>query len=171
MGLNNVHAARAMLYPAYSECGTCNRKHLYMAFTPSHLALLKELVGRHKEKKARKTLKCIQMSLDVPKDENCNHGLFRCAHCNNEYIAVEMSDRELKYLKQILDHIWCPCSGVPRPNDSGSNTDDSTRHRLTNVLYMPPIPNVRQILKDHSIGQIDKALDRYPDLHIRVWQN
>jgi hypothetical protein len=49
-----------MLYPAYSKCETCDGKHLYMAFTPSQLALLKELVGRHKEKMARKTLKCIE---------------------------------------------------------------------------------------------------------------
>ena len=32
---------------------------------------------------------------------------------------------------------------------------------------MPPIPDVSQIFRDHSIGQIDEALYRYPDVHIR----
>jgi hypothetical protein len=167
MGLKNVPSARAMLYPAYSMCETCDRKHLYMAFIPSDLALLMEVVGRHKENMARKTLKCLETSLES-KDRNGNESAFRCAHCDNVYTAVEMSDPELKYLKQILDHIWCPCSGVPPPYNS-DRVDDSTRHRLADVLYMPPIPNVGQILKQYSIRQIDEALDRYPDVHIRVW--
>ena len=159
-----------MLYPAYSKCPTCNIKHLYMAFAPSQLALLKKLVeGHKKEKVARKTLKCIEMSLDDAYKDGY-HGRFKCAHCNNEYIAVEMSDAELKYLKQILDHIWCPCSGAPPSSSYNSGrVVDSTRHRLADVLYMPPIPNVGQILKQFSIRQIDEALDRYPDMHIRVW--
>ena len=33
---------------------------------------------------------------------------------------------------------------------------------------MPPIPDVSQIFRDHSIGEIDEALYRYPDAHIRV---
>lgn len=72
-----------------------------MAFTPSQLALLMDLVGRHKENMTRKTLKCLEMSLES-KDRNGYEGRFRCAHCDNEYTSIEMSDPELKYLKQII---------------------------------------------------------------------
>lgn len=149
-----------------------------MAFTFSQITLLKELISKHKEKIARKTLKCIEMSLEASNDGHGDHGRFRCAHCNNEYIAVEMSDSELKYLKQIIDHIWCPCNG-PRdggdspndPTDDGNRINDSTKHRLVDVLNMPPIPDVSQLFRDHSIRQIDEALYNYPDVHIRVWQD
>jgi hypothetical protein len=160
----------AMLYPAFSKCLTCNIKHLYMAFAPSQLALLKKLVEGHKEEKmARKTLKCIEMSLDSAYKDGY-HGRFKCAHCNNEYIAVEMSDAELKYLKHIIDHIWCPCSGIPQPNDSGSDIDDSTRHRLADILYERPIPDVRRMLKRYSKEEIYRTLDQCPDIHIREFR-
>ncbi|MGA9153564.1 MAG: hypothetical protein WBZ36_23540 [Candidatus Nitrosopolaris sp.] len=135
------------------------------------------MLGKHKGKMARKTLKCIEMSLEAPNDGHGYHGWFRCAHCNNEYIAVEMSDPELKYLKQIIDHIWCPCNrhgGGDSPNDltdDDSRINGSTKHRLVYVLNMPPIPDVSQIFRDHSIRQIDEALYNYPDVHIRVWQD
>jgi hypothetical protein len=67
---------------------------------------------------------------------------------------VEMSDPELKYLKQIL--------GVP----VNSRINDSIKHRLLDVLYMHPIPDVSQIFRDHSIGQIDEALYRYLDIFV-----
>ncbi len=140
-----------------------------MAFTPSQLALLKNLVGEHEEEMARKTLKCIERSLGaVPKDGY--QGRFRCAHCHNEYIAVEMSDAELEYLKHILDHIWCSCSGVPRPYNSSSDIDDSTKHRLADVLYETPIPDVRQVLKRYSKEEIYETLRQCPDTHIREFQ-
>jgi len=129
------------------------------------------VVGWHKEKMARKTLKCIEMSLDDAYKDGY-HGQFRCAHCNNEYIAVEMSDAELKYLKLILDHIWCPCSGVPSPYNggSGSDIDDSTKHRLMDVLYERPIPDVRRVLKRYSKEEIYKTLHQCPDIHIREFR-
>ncbi len=169
---------RAMLYPAYSMCGTCNRKHLYIAFTPSQLALLKELLGKHKEKMARKTLKCIEISLEASKVGNGYEGRFSCAHCDNEYIAIEMSDHELRYLKQIIDRMWCPCSlrgdvcdSRNDPTDDGSRINDSTKHRLMGLLYISPFADVNQIFTDYSIGQIDEALYHYPDVHIRVWED
>ena len=78
----------------------------------------------------------------------------------------------------MLDHIWCPCNGpgsqadstCDRPDD-GIRINDSTKHRLVDVLYMPPIPDVSQIFRDHSISQIDEALYRYTDMHIRVWED
>jgi hypothetical protein len=42
---------------------------------------------------AKKTLKCIEMSLDDTYKDGYQSRL-RCAHCNNEYIAVEMSNAE-----------------------------------------------------------------------------
>lgn len=177
MGLKNVRA-RAMLYPAYTDCGSCDGKHLYMALTFPQITLLKELLGKHKEKIARRTLKCIEESLEAPKDGSDYHGRFICAHCDNEYIAVDMSDLELKYLKQILDHIWCPCNGPggdgnsPNdPIDDGSRINDSTKHRLVDVLNMPPFHDVDQIFRDYSIGQIDEVLYRHPDVHIHVWED
>ncbi|MGB6530749.1 MAG: hypothetical protein WBF33_21790 [Candidatus Nitrosopolaris sp.] len=117
-----------------------------------------------KKKIARRTLKCIEESLEAPKDGSDYHGRFICAHCDNEYIAVDMSDLELKYLKQILDHIWCPCNGPggdgnsPNdPIDDGSRINDSTKHRLVYVLNMPPFHDVDQIFRDYSIGQIDEV--------------
>lgn len=140
-----------------------------MAFTPSQLALLMDLVRRHKENMTRKTLKCLEMSLES-KDRNGYEGRFRCAHCDNEYTSIEMSDPELKYLKQIIDHIWCSCIGVPSPYNGGgssSNTDDSTKHRLMDVLSEPPIPDVGQVLKCYSRGEIYETLHQCPDIHIR----
>ena len=168
---------RAMLYPGYSKCGTCNRKHLYIAFTPSQIALLRELFGKHKEKVARKTLNCIEMSLEASRGDG-NEGRFRCAHCDNEYIAIEMSDPELHYLKQIIDTMWCPCNirggacdSRNDPTDDGSRINDSTKHHLMGLLYISPFTDVNQIFRDYSIGEIHEALDHYPDVHIRVWED
>jgi hypothetical protein len=129
--------------------------------------MLKELLGKHKEKMARKTLKCIEMSLEIPKDGNGYQGRFRCAHGDNEYIAVEMPD--LKYLKQILGvPVMVHGDGDSRndPTDDSSRINDSIKHRLVDVLYMHPIPDVSQIFRDHSIGQIDEALYRYLDIFV-----
>jgi hypothetical protein len=63
------------------------------------------------------------------------------------------------------DHIWCPCNGPV-----GSRINDSTIHRLINVLNMPPISDVGQIFRvEHSRDDVDEILYRYPDMHIRVW--
>lgn len=106
----------------------------------------------------------------VPEDGY--QGRFRCAHCHNEYIAVEISDAELEYLKHILDHIWCSCSGVPRPynTSSSSEIDDSTKHHLVDILYEPPIPDVRRVLECYSKEEIYKTLHQRPDTHIREFQ-
>ncbi|MGC2574068.1 MAG: hypothetical protein WA364_21350 [Candidatus Nitrosopolaris sp.] len=83
------------------------------------------------------------MSLEIPKDGNGYQGRFRCAHWENEYIAVEMSDPELKYLKQILGvPVMVHGDGDSRndPTDDSSRINDSIKHRLVDVLYMHPIP-------------------------------
>jgi hypothetical protein len=52
------------------------------------------------------------------------------------------------------------------PTDDSSRINDSIKHRLVDVLYMHPIPDVSQIFRDHSIGQIDEALYRYLDIFV-----
>jgi hypothetical protein len=85
-----------------------------------------------------------------------------------------MSDPELKYLKQIPGvPVMVHGDGDSRndPTDDISRINDSIKHRLVDVLYMHPIPDVSQIFRDHSIDQIDEALYRYLDAHIRVWED
>jgi hypothetical protein len=143
-----------------------DRKHLYMAFIPSDLALLMEAVGRHKENMTKKTLKWLEMSLktEIVMRANANER----THCDNVYTAVEMSHPELKYLKQILDIYGAHVAGY-HDRHVIVIYSDIVIYGLADLLYMPRRPNVGQILKQFSIRQIDEALNRFPAVHIRVW--
>jgi hypothetical protein len=60
--------------------------------------------------------------------------------------------------------------GVPPPYNGGSDIDDSTKHRLMDVLYEPPIPDVAQVLECYSKEKIYKTLHQCPDTHIREFR-
>lgn len=163
-----------VLYPSYFKCEDCDTNHLRIAFTPSQLTLLKKTLEGHKMvKRAKKTLKYIEMSLaegsESGSKSKSEYGWFRCAHCNNEYIAVEMSNLELKYLKrEIIDHIWCSCSGVPSPyNDGNDAHNDPIKHGLKDLLYMP----IPMVTGDDFSNQVHEALSNYPDAHIRIFES
>jgi hypothetical protein len=130
------------IYPKQVNCGRCKVDHVYRTFDLSQLALLKNVIKGDRGRVVKGIMKQIKEFHDYTKTD-CYSGRFRCVHCNNEYVALEISDSESMYMQQVIEK-----------QDGGSE--------LLRILKDDPI---RQ--SEHQIDCLIENIESGANIHIR----